>query len=393
MHNNNWCLTMCKCNNKELEVRETFVQSSKHGLVYTVHITNNTTSVQRCSMRNFFLSMRAAENNYHEVMSAANNALQAHKPQTKYTPNNISTPDNIATPASTSFGNPSDGWVGFTQLYWVFAAQALHAASYTPIEIASQDHSMNLSGWQATSEHAVEPGTSKQLQYRFFFGPQTQAAMLTSTEFAQIDKTIDLGYFAILLRPLFNLIVKVAEHIGVEYIAHVLLAIAMLVRTALCNRYGWLNIKEMEKFAGDPARMMAIARKWFANTLAQFATSLALYKICFVLPEATVYGIGWIRNLNVPDGYYLLNGYLAGWNVLSITTLLCIIITLAHQATERSLSGQAPLDRQTLMMSCIMLIMDRTSAILGLLYLANTFVAILYNCLLLVRRRRFRSIV
>jgi YidC/Oxa1 family membrane protein insertase len=221
----------------------------------------------------------------------------------------------------------SDGWLGFTDKYWLTALipagnEPVKARFTHLVEGGVDRYQTDFTGPAVT----IPAGGTTAVSTRFFAGAK-QLNLLQAYAAAGIplfDYSIDFGWFWFLTRPIFQILLVFEGLLGNFGLA--ILLLTFLIKLAffpLANKSYQAMAKmrllqpEMQKirerFPDDKARqqqeIMALYKKVGANPMAgclpifiQIPVFFSLYKVLFVTIEmrhAPFYG--WIHDLSAPD--------------------------------------------------------------------------------------------
>ena len=232
------------------------------------------------------------------------------------------TPDKPTDFTSTS------GWLGFTDKYWLTALvppqgdliKAQFRKSVTPDKV---DHyQIDYTGDPVT----VPPGGTVTTSSRFFAGAK-ELDLLESYAASGIplfDYSIDFGWFWLLTKPIFRILLLLEGLLGNFGLAILLFTLFVkLLFFPLANKsYNAMSKMKLlqpeiqklrERFPDDKARqqqeMMALYKRVGANPLAgclpiviQIPVFFSLYKVLFVTIEMRhAPFFGWIHDLSAPD--------------------------------------------------------------------------------------------
>jgi YidC/Oxa1 family membrane protein insertase len=233
-----------------------------------------------------------------------------------------------------AFEQEGQGWVGFTDKYWLAALATDGAAvrtAYRHIADGGQDR------WQVDmatpAALTVAPGTEAALASRLFAGAKevylldAYAGRHGITDF---DKAVDFGWFYFLTKPFFHALHFLGVLFGNFGVAILVFTFAIkLAFFPLANK-AYISMARMkvlapkmqelkERYKDDPTKaqseMMALYRSEKVNPasgclpiLIQIPVFFALYKVLFVTIEMRhAPFFGWIQDLSAMDPTNLFN--------------------------------------------------------------------------------------
>ncbi|MCI4644504.1 MAG: membrane protein insertase YidC [Hyphomonadaceae bacterium] len=250
----------------------------------------------------------------------------------------------------------AEGWIGFTDKYWMAALVPQQGASFS----ASFDLSQQATGeplYQVKTEGStvtVPAGGSITVEHRIFAGAKELAVLRGYEEdlsLARFDDAIDWGFLYFLTKPFFNILVWLESMLG--SFGWAILAFTVLVKTPLIPLYNqsykaMAKMKKLsepmkeiqEKYKDNPQerqkQIMALYQREKANPLAGCLPILAtipifyaLYKTLFVTLEMRHESFGYIRDLSAPDPLAIGNLFgLLPWAASDIKAIPIIGIVL-----------------------------------------------------------------
>ncbi len=290
-------------------------------------------------LKNFFILFEGA-------MQMSDGILE----QTKYS--NI--PDLDIDPASGAQSNvervAENGWVGFTDHYWM---SALIPANGTPFKSTVKfDPSREIYQTEAVLPSlALANGETAEVTTQLFAGAK-EWDTIRNYQKDGVDRfldSIDWGWFFFLTKPIFAVLHYLNEFIGNmgwAIIGLTLLIKAVLLPLAFKSYVSMAKMKElqpeMEKIkeaTGDDRQklqqeMMALYKKEKVNPasgclplLLQIPIFFSLYKVIFVTLELRhAPWLGWIKDLSAPDPSSILNLFgLLPWGTPDPTSLVAIV--------------------------------------------------------------------
>ncbi|MHC0054279.1 membrane protein insertase YidC [Actibacterium sp. D379-3] len=226
----------------------------------------------------------------------------------------------------------SDGWIGFTDKYWMTTLIPTPGQSFTSVaKYVAQSDIYQVEARQPAL--TVEPGATVTAETMLFAGAKEWEAIRNYEETLGVKKfidSIDWGWFFFLTKPIFRVLHFLNGFIGNmgwSIIALTLLIKACVFPLAKKSYVSMAKMKElqpeMEKLkerAGDDRQklqqeMMALYKKEKVNPASgclpiflQIPIFFSLYKVIFVTIELRhAPWIGWIRDLSAPDPSSILN--------------------------------------------------------------------------------------
>ena len=243
-----------------------------------------------------------------------------------------------------------DGWIGFTDKYWMTALIPQPGKEFTSVAkyVPSADVYQTESRLKPIN---LEPGGIKIVATQLFAGAKEWATIKnyeTSGVKGFLD-SIDWGWFFFLTKPIFAVLYWLNSYIGnmgFSIIALTFLIKALLLPLAYKSYVSMAKMKnlqpEMEKIkekAGDDKKklqveMMALYKKEKVNPAAgclpillQIPIFFSLYKVIFVTIELRHEAwIGWIKDLSAPDPSSILNLFgLLPWGTPEVGTIFALV--------------------------------------------------------------------
>lgn len=243
-----------------------------------------------------------------------------------------------------------DGWIGFTDKYWMTALIPQPGKEFTSVAkyVPSADVYQTESRLKPIN---LEPGGIKIVSTQLFAGAKEWATIKnyeTSGVKGFLD-SIDWGWFFFLTKPIFAVLYWLNSYIGnmgFSIIALTFLIKALLLPLAYKSYVSMAKMKnlqpEMEKIkekAGDDKKklqveMMALYKKEKVNPAAgclpillQIPIFFSLYKVIFVTIELRHEAwIGWIKDLSAPDPSSILNLFgLLPWGTPEVGTIFALV--------------------------------------------------------------------
>ena len=243
-----------------------------------------------------------------------------------------------------------DGWIGFTDKYWMTALIPQPGKEFTSVAkyVPSADVYQTESRLKPIN---LEPGGIKIVSTQLFAGAKEWATIKnyeTSGVKGFLD-SIDWGWFFFLTKPIFAVLYWLNSYIGnmgFSIIALTFLIKALLLPLAYKSYVSMAKMKnlqpEMEKIkekAGDDKKklqieMMALYKKEKVNPAAgclpillQIPIFFSLYKVIFVTIELRHEAwIGWIKDLSAPDPSSILNLFgLLPWGTPEAGTIFALV--------------------------------------------------------------------
>ena len=244
-----------------------------------------------------------------------------------------------------------DGWVGFTDKYWMATLIPMPGQSFTAVAKYTEGSQV----YQAEARLpaiSVAPGNIGQAQTMLFAGAKEWETIRNYQHDLGIDRfldSIDWGWFFFLTKPIFHVLHWLHSFIGNmgwSIIALTFVLKALVLPLAYKSYVSMARMKElqpeMEKLkeaAGDDRMklqqgMMALYKEKKVNPaagclpiLVQIPIFFSLYKVIFVTIELRhAPWIGWIRDLSAPDPSSLYNLFgLLPWAAPEHGTLLATV--------------------------------------------------------------------
>lgn len=245
----------------------------------------------------------------------------------------------------------SNGWVGFTDKYWMTTLAPQSGTPFTSVAKYSDKSDI----YQAESRyHAVEvyPKSTVETVTYLFAGAKQWRPIKNYQDYYGIDRfedSIDWGWFFFLTKPIFQLLYWIngkVGNMGWSILCLTLIIKALLFPLAYKSYVSMARMKElqpeMEKIkerVGDDRKrmqqeMMAMYRERKINPAAgclpilpQIPIFFSLYKVIFVTIEMRhAPFILWIRDLSAPDPTSILNLFGAlPWSAPETGSLLALI--------------------------------------------------------------------
>ena len=243
-----------------------------------------------------------------------------------------------------------DGWIGFTDKYWMTALIPQPGKAFTSVAkyVPSADVYQTESRLKPIT---LEPGSIKLVSTQLFAGAKEWATIKnyeTNGVKGFLD-SIDWGWFFFLTKPIFAVLYWLNSYIGnmgFSIIALTFLIKALLLPLAYKSYVSMAKMKnlqpEMEKIkekAGDDKKklqveMMALYKKEKVNPAAgclpillQIPIFFSLYKVIFVTIELRHEAwVGWIKDLSAPDPSSILNLFgLLPWGTPEVGTIFALV--------------------------------------------------------------------
>ena len=245
----------------------------------------------------------------------------------------------------------SNGWVGFTDKYWMTTLAPQSGTPFTSVAKYSDKSDI----YQAESRyHAVEvyPKSTVETVTYLFAGAKQWRPIKNYQDYYGIDRfedSIDWGWFFFLTKPIFQLLYWIngkVGNMGWSILCLTLIIKALLFPLAYKSYVSMARMKElqpeMEKIkerVGDDRKrmqqeMMAMYRERKINPAAgclpilpQIPIFFSLYKVIFVTIEMRhAPFILWVRDLSAPDPTSILNLFGAlPWSAPETGSLLALI--------------------------------------------------------------------
>jgi YidC/Oxa1 family membrane protein insertase len=252
-----------------------------------------------------------------------------------------------------SFQVAHDGWMGFTDKYWMTTMVAEPGTGFDGFYQAFPgDGAHEFRSVMRLPVATVAPGETVDATNRLFAGAKefyTLRAYERALNIENLHWAIDWGWFYFLTKPIFQVLNWLHAQIGNMGVAIILLTFiikALLFPLAYKSYVSMSRMKklqpEMEKIkerAGDDRmkmqqEMMALYKKEKVNPAAgclpillQIPIFFSLYKVLFVTIEMRhAPFVGWIHDLSAPDPTSILNLFGAlPWDAPDPTSFLAIL--------------------------------------------------------------------
>jgi len=283
----------------------------------TQRVTNTTAAP--ISVRPYAFTSRAGRSADISSMTVHVGPMRVHDGEADYGVNWSDVRE--AGPGGVNFA-PAEGWIGFTDKYWLTALIPATRASGTFRHSEAGPYQADV----AAAPRVIAPGQSEQFQVQVFAGAKEKAA-LDRYETAGIDllsKSIDWGWFEWFMRPIFDLLnwlFKVTGNFGVAIIG--LTVIVRLLMFPIANKQfkSFAGMRRMqpkmkalqERYKDDKAKLQQETLKLYKDEkinpaagclpmLVQIPIFYALYKVLMVAVEMRHQPFAlWIKDLSAPD--------------------------------------------------------------------------------------------
>ena len=217
---------------------------------------------------------------------------------------------------------PTQGWIGFTDKYWLTALIPATRASGSFRHSEAGPYQADV----AAAPRILAPGQSEQFQVQVFAGAKEKAA-LDRYETAGIDKlskSIDWGWFEWFMRPIFDLLnwlFKVTGNFGIAIICLTFIVRALMFPIADKQFKSMAGMRRMqpklkviqERHKDDKPKLQQEMLKLYQQEkinpaagclpiLLQIPIFYALYKVLMVAVEMRHQPFAlWIKDLSAPD--------------------------------------------------------------------------------------------
>ena len=217
---------------------------------------------------------------------------------------------------------PTQGWIGFTDKYWLTALIPATRASGSFRHSEAGPYQADV----AAAPRILAPGQSEQFQVQVFAGAKEKAA-LDRYETAGIDKlskSIDWGWFEWFMRPIFDLLnwlFKVTGNFGIAIICLTFIVRALMFPIADKQFKSMAGMRRMqpklkviqERHKDDKPKLQQEMLKLYQQEkinpaagclpiLLQIPIFYALYKVLMVSVEMRHQPFAlWIKDLSAPD--------------------------------------------------------------------------------------------
>jgi YidC/Oxa1 family membrane protein insertase len=226
----------------------------------------------------------------------------------------------------------TNGWVGFTDHYWMSTLIAEPGDAFDAVIKYTPDND-RYSTEMRYGEMSVAGGASAEVVSHYFAGAKEFFTIRDYQDKLGINQfvdSIDWGWFAFLTKPIFRVLHFMKEHLGNMGLAIISLTFIMKLLLFPLAYKSYVSMSKMKKLqpemekiketAGDDRvklqqEMMALYKKEKVNPasgclpiLVQIPIFFSLYKVIFVtidLRQAPFYG--WIHDLSMPDPTSVLN--------------------------------------------------------------------------------------
>ncbi|MEL7463587.1 MAG: membrane protein insertase YidC [Pseudomonadota bacterium] len=229
-----------------------------------------------------------------------------------------------------------DGFVGFTDKYWMATIAPGHGQGFT----AAYKFVQRATGPEYRTEailplQEIAAGATAEVSTFLFAGAKEYATIHDYQERKQIDRfddSIDWGWFFFLTKPIFQLLLWVKGFVG--NMGWSIIVLTLIIKTALfpLAYKSYVSMSKMKKLqpemekikerVGDDRQkmqqeMMALYKREKANPAAgclpillQIPIFFSLYKVLFVTIEVRhAPFIGWVTDLSAPDPTSWMNAF------------------------------------------------------------------------------------
>ncbi len=250
-----------------------------------------------------------------------------------------------------SFDVTSDGWIGFTDHYWMTTLAPKPGQPFTAVTKYNAGNDTYQTDMRLPAVTVPAGGTAESTTH-LFAGAKEWATIRAYQDDLGIDRfvdSIDWGWFFFLTKPIFRVLHemhKLIGNMGLAIIGLTLIIKLLLFPLAYKSYVSMSKMKllqpEMEKIkerVGDDRvkqqqEIMALYKREKVNPAAgclpiflQIPIFFSLYKVIFVtieLRQAPFFG--WIRDLSAPDPTSILNLFgLLPWAAPAVTSPLHIL--------------------------------------------------------------------
>ncbi len=234
--------------------------------------------------------------------------------------------------ASEVISSAGNGWLGFTDHFWMTTLIPASDASFDGVFKYYESNDL-YTAWSALETIEVAPGTTASATTRLFAGAKEWETIRAYEKEENVYKfidSIDWGWFFFITKPMFALLHYLNKYIGNMGWSIIVLTFvvkAMLLPLAYKSYVSMAKMKElqpeMEKLkerAGEDKQkqqkeMMELYKREKVNPASgclpiflQIPIFFSLYKVIFVTLELRhAPWIGWIRDLSAPDPSSILN--------------------------------------------------------------------------------------
>lgn len=253
-----------------------------------------------------------------------------------------------------SFEATPNGWIGFTDKYWMTAMIAGNQPftgvyKYTPSRTVA-DASIYQTDMRLPVQ-TVSSGQTASVDTNLFVGAKEVQTLRSYQELLNIDRfedAVDWGWFFFLTKPIFWLLVYLRNLIGNMGVAIIALTFVIKLILFPLAYKSYVSMSKMKKLqpemvklkerAGDDKmklqkEMMSLYKKEKVNPAAgclplllQIPIFFSLYKVLFVTLEMRhAPFFGWIQDLSAPDPTSILNLFgLFPWDIPSFLGIISI---------------------------------------------------------------------
>lgn len=234
--------------------------------------------------------------------------------------------------------NITNGWVGYIQHYFI-AVWLLNAFGHNAVCSNGVQCRLNFkmvgndlaSSGLLTDLPVIQPHSDFKIGVPLFAGPETHKALMTSAP--ELERTKDYGWVYIFATPLFWLLIKLYDFI--QNWGWSIIALTFIVKLVLypLTRAGYISMAKMKALApkiqklkeqcGDDKvkmqrSMMELYRSEKVNPISgclpmvlQIPVFIGLYWALLSSVELRQASFLWIKDLSLPDPYYILPTVLA----------------------------------------------------------------------------------
>ena len=217
-----------------------------------------------------------------------------------------------------------DGWLGFTDKYWLTALVPDQAATFNGQFRAGANQAYQAD--YSLQPKVIAPGQSVTQSSRFFAGAKEVRLLQHYQDegIPKLDKSIDWGWFEIIVRPIFAYLDWLFRMVGNFGVAIILLTLTIRGAMFPIAQRQFASMAKMraiqpkmkalqERYKDDKARqqqeVMALYKAEKVNPLAGCLPTLLQVPIFYALYKALLLTIemrhqpfvGWIKDLSAPD--------------------------------------------------------------------------------------------
>ncbi|WP_298432589.1 membrane protein insertase YidC [Geobacter sp.] len=215
-------------------------------------------------------------------------------------------------------------WSGYADKYFLSALLArggsIATASVKALQPGKYEELIS------SPEIALNPGESRAVSYRLYFGPKDLDILKAQGE--NLERAIDLGWFAVLAKPLLHALKFLHHYVGNYGLAIIIITVVIKVLFYPLTHSSYKSMKEMqkiqpkmqelrEKYKNDRETMnraiMELYQTHKVNPLGGCLPMLVQIPVFFALYKSLMFSIElrhapfflWIQDLSAKDPYYV----------------------------------------------------------------------------------------